>query len=78
MAAGICFLYYLVLVAFIGLRSIRASEITDRSITLVNVSDEFAHAIRRVRLDLHDDERLDVFATDRRDPNLVVRGNFTT
>jgi len=58
------------------LRSIRASEITDRSITLVNVSDEFAHAIRRVRFDLQDEEHLDVLAADRRDPEPGGSGKF--
>ena len=64
LAFGLTFLGWLVFAAVLGHRSIRPSEITDRSITLINVSEEFAKALHLSRMGPLDEDYPEVLPVD--------------
>jgi len=68
LAFGLTFLCWLIVAAVLGHRSIRPSEITDRSITLVNVSEEYARALHLSRMGPLPEDYLDVLPADLRGP----------
>ena len=76
LAFAAAFLGWVIFAAVVGQRSIRPTEITDRSMTLVNVSEQFAKAIQRSRSPHDEDDYPEVLPVDPRELGRGDAGQF--